>query len=73
MLGKLGFGRKWIRWIKACLESASVSILVNGSPTMEFKLGKGLRLGDPLASFLFLAVTEGLAGVVRQAVDKDML
>ncbi|XP_068478909.1 uncharacterized protein [Phaseolus vulgaris] len=31
MLGRLGFGGKWIRWIKACLESASVSILVKKS------------------------------------------
>jgi len=37
MLGRLGFNVKWINWIKACLESASVSVLVNGSPTEEFK------------------------------------
>ena len=73
MLDRLGFGGKWIRWIKACLEYTSVSILVNGSPTEEFKPGKGLRQGDPLAPFLFLIVAEGMAGLVRQAVAKDLL
>jgi len=32
-----------------------------------------VRQGDPLAPFLFLIVAEGLAGVVRMAVDKDLL
>jgi len=34
---------------------------------------KGLRQGDPLAPFLFLIVAEGLASVVRNAVEKEML
>jgi len=67
MLGRLGFNCKWIKWIKACLESATISVLVNGSPKKEFKPKRGLRQGDPLASFLFLIVVEGLAGLVREA------
>ncbi|XP_071695547.1 uncharacterized protein [Rutidosis leptorrhynchoides] len=35
----MGFGNKWRKWILSCLESASISILVNGSPTNEFQLG----------------------------------
>lgn len=68
MMQRLGFCDKWIRWIKGCVESASVSILVNGSPTEEFKMGRGLRQGDPLAPFLFLMVAEGLSGLMRQAI-----
>ena len=48
-------------------------MLVNGSPTQEFKLRKGLRQGHPLTPFLFLIVAERLVGVVRKAVEKDML
>ena len=53
MLRRLGFCDRWIRWIKGCLESASVSVLVNGSSTREFFPKKGLRQGDPLALFSF--------------------
>ena len=72
MLRRLGFCKRWIRWIKGCLESASVSVLVNGSPTKEFFPRKGLRQGDPLAPFLFRIVTEGLAWVARVAKEKKV-
>jgi len=49
------------------LESATVSVLVNGSPTKEFRPKRGLRQGDPLASFLFLIVAEGLIRLLREA------
>jgi len=43
MLGILGFWEKWIQWIRVCLESATISVLVNDSPTKEFKPSIGLR------------------------------
>jgi len=73
MFKRLGFCERWIRWIKGCLESASVSVLVNGSPTREFFPRKGLCQGDPLAPFLFLIVAEGLAGVARVAEEKKLI
>jgi len=73
MLGRMGFHDKWIQWIKGCWVSSSVSVLVNGSPTEEFKPTQGLRQGDPLAPFLFLVVVEGLSGLVRQALRKEVL
>jgi len=73
MLGRLGFCEKWSRWIKSCLESSSMSVLVNGSPTPQFHSKRGLRQGDPLAPFLFLIVAEGLTGGVRKTVEKNMV
>jgi len=73
MMGRLGFNERWIKWIRACLESATVSILVNGSPIDEFKPKRGLRQGDPLAPFLFLIVVEGMTGLVREASRKKLL
>jgi len=55
------------------MESTTVSVLVNGSPTEEFKPTRGLRQGDPLAPFLFIVVVEGLAGLVRQANKVSLL
>ncbi|KAJ9539578.1 hypothetical protein OSB04_026084 [Centaurea solstitialis] len=71
-LARMGFGKKWIGWIQACLRSSTVSILLNGSPTKEFRMGKGLRQGDPMAPFLFLIVAENLNLLMEEAVDKGL-
>ena len=71
MMRRLGFCNKWIHWIRGCLHSASVSILVNGSPTNQFNPQRGLRQGDPLVPLLFNIVVEGLTGLMREAVDKE--
>lgn len=51
MMGKLGFCSKCIGWIQECLSSASVSVLLNGSPISEFPMCCGLRQGDSLSPF----------------------
>ena len=71
MMRRMGFNEKWIGWIKGCLSLASISILVNGSPTSEFKPQIGLRQGDPLAPFLFDLVAEGLTGMMRALFSKN--
>jgi len=49
-------------------------MLVNGNPTKEFFPKKGLRQGDLLAPFfLFLIAAEGLAGVSRMVVEKNLI
>nr|GEZ37435.1 RNA-directed DNA polymerase, eukaryota, reverse transcriptase zinc-binding domain protein [Tanacetum cinerariifolium] len=59
-LDKFSFGTKWRGWIQGCLNSAMGSILVNGSPTSEFKFHKGLKQRDTLSPFLFILVMESL-------------
>ncbi|GKE43099.1 RNA-directed DNA polymerase, eukaryota, reverse transcriptase zinc-binding domain protein [Tanacetum coccineum] len=54
VLLNLGFGSKWRSWIRACLSSSSASVLVNGSPTLEFSIKRELRQGDLLMRFLAL-------------------
>jgi len=73
MLNRLGFHVKWIKWVQGCLESTTMSILVNGSLIEEFRPTRGLRQGDPMAPFLFLIVAEGLAGLVRLVLKENLL
>ncbi|GJV91879.1 hypothetical protein Tco_1539692 [Tanacetum coccineum] len=42
-LKAFGFGLKWRNWISSCLNNAMGSVLVNGSPTLEFQFHKGLK------------------------------
>ncbi|XP_071712284.1 uncharacterized protein [Rutidosis leptorrhynchoides] len=73
MLSILEFGDKWCSWIKGCLFSARTSVLVNGSPTREFPLKRGLRQGDPLSPFLFIIVMEGLHLAFHQAMERNII
>ncbi|XP_071729280.1 uncharacterized mitochondrial protein AtMg01250-like [Rutidosis leptorrhynchoides] len=68
----MGFGEKWKNWILACLGSASISILVNGSPTKEFKLEKGVRQGEPLSPFLFIHAAKGLNWLTKASINKGL-
>ncbi|XP_045791386.1 uncharacterized protein LOC123886091 [Trifolium pratense] len=69
MLGRFGFSVKWRNWMKACVCVGNLSILVNGSPTEEIQIKRGLKQGAPLAPLLFLLVAEGLGGLMRKAVE----
>ncbi|GAU13879.1 hypothetical protein TSUD_262060 [Trifolium subterraneum] len=72
MLTRMGFAEGWRRWIRACVFQSSMSVLINGSITEDFNVGKELRQGDPLSHFLFLIAAEGLTGLMRSAVDKSL-
>jgi len=72
VMGNMGFSTLWRKWMKECVTTASASVLVNGSPTDEFPLGRGLRQGDPLSPFLFLIAAEGLNVMMKAMVDASL-
>ncbi|XP_016182625.1 uncharacterized protein LOC107624684 [Arachis ipaensis] len=64
----MGFGHKWRSWVMECVSTASMSVLINGSPSKPFKMERGLRQGDPLSPFLFVLVVDVLHRLVGEAV-----
>lgn len=64
---------KWLRWIRQIFETMRMSILINGSPTDEFLPKRGVRQGDPLASYLFLLVGEVLSKLLNVAQKNNLI
>ncbi|GAU24838.1 hypothetical protein TSUD_157510 [Trifolium subterraneum] len=72
VMGRMSFPSLWRKWIKECVCTATASVLVNGSPTDEFPLERGLKQGDPLSPFLFLLAAERL-NVLMEAMEAHNL
>ena len=68
LMENMGFENHWIQLIYGCISSVSYSILVNGEPHGDIKPTRGLRQGNPLSPYLFLLVSEGLNGLIQQAM-----
>lgn len=67
ILRDVGFGIKWISWIKFCISNFSFSILVSQCPEVFIPSHSGLRQGDPLSPFLFISATEDLNDMMEGA------
>nr|KAJ0197982.1 hypothetical protein LSAT_V11C700375200 [Lactuca sativa] len=72
IMNQMGFGNKWRYWIRNCLESGRASVIINGSPTNEFSMTKGVRQGGPLSPFLFIIAMEGLNVAMKTAIEKGV-
>lgn len=72
VMERMSFPVLWRKWIKECVSTATASILVNGSPTDEFPLERGLHQGDPLSPFIFLLAAEGLNIIIKSVVARNI-
>lgn len=65
-LAELGCGARWITWIHSCIATATLAVLVNGSPTDFFQIEKGFRQGDALSPLLFNICVYPLSSLLNQ-------
>lgn len=73
ILGRMGFGVQWRKWIHAYVVFASFSIIVNGAPKVFFSSSKRLRQGDQLSPLLFVIVVEGLSRMLQKANEVGLV
>ncbi|XP_039066044.1 uncharacterized protein LOC120211616 [Hibiscus syriacus] len=69
---KMDFGSTWISWISKCVTTVSISVLVNGVPTEEFPMAKGIRQGCSLSPMLFNIVGELLNLLLHRVVSEGL-
>ena len=72
-MGRMGFGNRWLSWIKWCISIASFSVLINGSPTGFFPSSKGLRQGNHISPYLFVIGMEALSCLINRVVEGNYL
>jgi len=54
VMQKMNFSTLWRKWMSICVGTATAAVLVNGCPTEEFPMERGLRQSDPLSQFFFI-------------------
>lgn len=65
----MGFGDRWIRWIRFSFSTVKYSVLVNRSPVGFLSPKRGIRQRDPLSPFLFIFAMEGLSRMFDNAKE----
>ena len=69
VLKRMGFGGKWVGWIKWCMSTATFFVLINGSPTGFFGSSRGLRKGYPLLPYMFVLGMEAISLMIDKATE----
>ena len=73
VLQKMGFGAKWVKWIKRCISTTSFSVLINDSPAGFFNSSRRPRQGDPLSPYPFVIGMEVFSILMDKATFRGLL
>ncbi|XP_042515384.1 uncharacterized protein LOC122089759 [Macadamia integrifolia] len=77
VLRRFGFSEKMIGWIHTLLQSARISVLLNGDPVGFFEVSRGLRQGDPISPIQFIIAEEvlcrGMSDLAAKSHIKPLL
>lgn len=73
MLGRMGFGSKWSKWIWTCISTTSFAVMVNDRPSFFIRASRGFRQRDPLSPLLFFIVMETLSRLLERVRELDLI
>lgn len=66
VLSKLGFGARFVNWLRLMYSFAVSKVKINGFLTDSFPLKRSVRQGCPLSSLLYTLAAEPLAAMLRR-------
>lgn len=69
----LEFGAKWINWLRYCITTVRISVIINGAPNGFFPTQKGLSHGDPLLPCFFILAMEKFSLTLKKAAELKWL
>nr|GEX02186.1 RNA-directed DNA polymerase, eukaryota [Tanacetum cinerariifolium] len=73
VLISFGFGHKWRSWIHGSIHSSMASILMNGSPYIEFKIHIGLSLNLKKSQLLGVGIPDSTVSLVADMIGCSVL